>query len=57
MSEAALPSPAEIYESFYGPAIFAPSAEILLEYADPRPGESVLDLACGTGQVARRVAP
>lgn len=54
---ATLPNPAEAYERFYGPAIFAPAAEILLEYADPRPGEVVLDLACGTGRVARRVAP
>lgn len=49
--------PAESYETFYGPAIFAPAAAILLEYADPRPGENVLDLACGTGMVARHVAP
>lgn len=57
MTDTTIPSPARAYEDFYGPAIFAPAAEILLEYADPRPGESVLDLACGTGQVARRVAP
>jgi len=57
MSETSFPGPAESYERFYGPAIFAPAAEILLESADPRPRESVLDLACGTGRVARRVAP
>lgn len=51
------PSPAEMYESFYGPAIFGPCAELLIERADPRPGEAALDLACGTGQVARRLAP
>jgi len=50
-------SPAEMYERFFGPAIFAPCAVLLLEHAAPRPGEAVLDLACGTGQVARRVAP
>ena len=52
-----VPSPAETYESFYGPAIFEPCTRVLLEKVPPRPGQSVLDLACGTGQVARRVAP
>ena len=49
-------SPAEMYESFYGPAIFEPCTRVLLEKVPPRPGEAVLDLACGTGQVARRAA-
>jgi SAM-dependent methyltransferase len=57
MTETRLPTPAELYEQFYGPAIFGPLAEILVEYAAPRDGERVLDLACGTGLVARRVAP
>jgi ubiquinone/menaquinone biosynthesis C-methylase UbiE len=30
---------------------------VLLEYAAPQPGECALDVACGTGSVARRVAP
>jgi ubiquinone/menaquinone biosynthesis C-methylase UbiE len=30
---------------------------VLLEYAAPQPGERVLDVACGTGSVARHVAP
>ncbi len=51
------PTPAEMYETFYGPAIFSPCAQVVLERAAPQLGESVLDLACGTGQVARRVAP
>ncbi|MCQ3938619.1 MAG: SAM-dependent methyltransferase [Chloroflexi bacterium] len=50
-------NPAELYEKFYGPAIFQPLAEILVEFAAPKPGERVLDLACGTGLVARRAAP
>jgi SAM-dependent methyltransferase len=50
-------NPAELYEQFYGPAIFQPLAEMLVEVAAPRPGERVLDLACGTGLVARRIAP
>ncbi|MBI5878154.1 MAG: methyltransferase domain-containing protein [Chloroflexi bacterium] len=32
-------------------------ATLLLEIANPLPGERVLDVACGTGIVARRVAP
>jgi SAM-dependent methyltransferase len=50
-------SPAEMYEAFLGPAIFHPWAGALLEQALPAPGEHVLDLACGTGIVARQVAP
>jgi SAM-dependent methyltransferase len=34
-----------------------PFASILLEHADPQPGEQVVDIACGTGIVARLVAP
>ena len=51
------PTPAEMYETFYGSAIFSPCAQLVLERAAPQLGEAVLDLACGTGQVARRVAP
>lgn len=50
-------SPAEIYDSYFVPSMFRPWAEILLRHAEPQPGESVLDLACGTGIVARLVAP
>jgi SAM-dependent methyltransferase len=50
-------SPARVYERVFVPAVFAPLAERLLARAAPRPGEVVLDLACGTGAVARRVAP
>jgi ubiquinone/menaquinone biosynthesis C-methylase UbiE len=50
-------SPAELYETFFGPALFAPWAELLVERAAPRPGERVLDLACGTGIVTRRLVP
>jgi ubiquinone/menaquinone biosynthesis C-methylase UbiE len=57
LTEAAYPTPAEMYEAFYGPAIFEPCTRILVEHAAPRVGEAALDLACGTGQVARRVAP
>lgn len=50
-------SPAEMYQEFFGPALFEPWAAVLVDRAAPRPGERVLDLACGTGIVARRVAP
>lgn len=50
-------SPAMIYETFYVPGMFGPLADILVEYAAPQPGEQVIDAACGTGVVARRIAP
>ena len=49
-------NPAEAYERFLVPALFAPWAEALLDRAAPEPGERVLDVACGTGIVARRAA-
>jgi ubiquinone/menaquinone biosynthesis C-methylase UbiE len=39
-----------------GPALFVPWASYLVQSANPQPGERVLDVACGTGIVARRVA-
>ena len=51
------PSPARSYEEYFVPAIFDPLTSHVLQAAPPRPGERVLDLACGTGIVARRVAP
>jgi ubiquinone/menaquinone biosynthesis C-methylase UbiE len=50
-------SPASIYEMQLVPAIFEPLTRILIERARPEPGEHVLDAACGTGIVARLVAP
>lgn len=47
---------AETYEQYYVPALFLPCAKILLQYAAPQPGERVLDVACGTGIVARLAA-
>jgi len=47
---------AEHYERFRVPAVFAPLAEDLVGSAGPRPGDRVLDVACGTGIVARRAA-
>ncbi len=57
MSQQQSPTPAEMFDRYFGPAIFTPWARVLLEYAAPQPGERVLDLACGTGTVARHVAP
>jgi SAM-dependent methyltransferase len=48
-------SPAAAYESFQVRYLFGPWSEDLIERARPRPGERVLDLACGTGAVARKV--
>jgi ubiquinone/menaquinone biosynthesis C-methylase UbiE len=46
-----------MYEQYLGPAISDPWTSVLLEYAAVQPGQRVLDLACGTGSVARHVAP
>ena len=47
----------ENYERYLVPSIFAPWALDLIEAAALRPGERVLDIACGTGIVARTAAP
>jgi len=49
-------SPGEIYERHIVPAIFSAWVPSLLDFATLRPGERVLDLACGTGVVAREAA-
>ena len=49
-------SAAEVYERQLVPAMFAPWAPRLIELAEVRPGERVLDVACGTGVVTRLAA-
>jgi ubiquinone/menaquinone biosynthesis C-methylase UbiE len=49
-------NPAEGYESYMVPTLFAPCARILVQAASPKPSERVLDVGCGTGIVAREVA-
>lgn len=47
---------ADRYQSVLVPVIFDPWAKELIRRANPKPGEDVLDLACGTGVVTRQVA-
>jgi ubiquinone/menaquinone biosynthesis C-methylase UbiE len=47
---------AEFYESAFVPAFFAQWAPILCDAAAVAPGQRVLDVACGTGIVARTAA-
>lgn len=52
---------AEAYEERFVPALFRQWVEPVLQAAEARPGDRLLDVACGTGVVARaaadRVAP
>ncbi len=52
----ATPSPAEAYERYFGPAIFAPLAEKVLAASAPPAASEVIDVACGTGILTRRAA-
>jgi ubiquinone/menaquinone biosynthesis C-methylase UbiE len=45
----------EMYERFLVGPLFRPWAELLVDRVEPGPGDRVLDVACGTGIVARLV--
>ncbi len=49
-------SAAESYERYLVPSLFSPWASVLLDVAQPQRGERLLDVACGTGVVARTAA-
>jgi ubiquinone/menaquinone biosynthesis C-methylase UbiE len=49
-------SAAQLYQSFFVPAIATAVSSELLATARLRPGERVIDVACGTGVIARAAA-
>ena len=46
------PSPAEVYDRQFVPALFQYWTGIMTDNADIKPGQKVLDVACGTGVLA-----
>ena len=46
-----------MYEQYFVPAMFKPWSNILLRHVNLQLGDRVLDIACGTGIVARQAAP
>ncbi|HEX5078787.1 MAG TPA: methyltransferase domain-containing protein [Geminicoccaceae bacterium] len=49
-------SAADVYEEFFVPALFAPWPGRVAQAAGIAPGHAVLDVACGTGVLAREAA-
>jgi ubiquinone/menaquinone biosynthesis C-methylase UbiE len=54
--EAVTRTVAEVYEEFFVPAVLQEWASRVTEAARIQPGQSVLDVACGTGILARTAA-
>lgn len=50
-------NPAELYETYFVPGMFRPLSRVVLKLAAVGAGERVMDLACGTGILARLLAP
>ncbi len=48
--------PAEVYEAEFVPALFRPFSTVVADVARIATGQRVLDVACGTGVLARTVA-
>jgi len=46
----------EIYETVFVPAMMGQWASRVIAFANPQPGERILDVACGTGALTRVVA-
>lgn len=55
--ESEKPTPPQVYERVLVPAVLRALSRSVVDLAAPHEGERVLDLACGTGIVARTVAP
>ena len=51
-----MPMPAEVYEQRFVPALFEPWSRIVVGAAQIEPNQQVLDVACGTGVLARAAA-
>ncbi len=49
-------SAAEVYEAFFVPALFGDWPPVVADAAQIAPGQRVLDVACGTGVLAREAA-
>jgi SAM-dependent methyltransferase len=56
MKTADVRSPAEIYDEQFVPALFRPFSAAVADAARLRPGQRVLDVACGTGVLTCTVA-